>query len=518
MPASEDLDSAGGGALHEPFVLEVVLHAGEVEGCGRGGNPQRSSPTGRSALRGVATKASRLALCGRQLEVLLCRPAVARAAVLGELECESLTHTQRGALRAALTRAAPGRAHAPAWTAAALRGEHGFIISESARADSDGVDFEGDGDAEGFNFVRSVSRSQLQRALARVDLGEHAEAEEDPEGGPEPLHPLMARGDPLAAETLDELAELATEMLVASGVHTALGVGRAELERYARLCSVGYNAAVPFHNFRHGVSVTQTAATIAAMGGLAERVPPLECAALHVSALGHDMGHIGLDNTFLKNTHSPRWKTPRDPVFGDGALEAMHYERMATAMRESGLLRRLGDDDARAFVRSCKDIVAATDMQQHASRLAAPSAAREGALAAGYASEWEDASYRAAVLALAMKCADVGAEVRGDRATLSWVELLLSECAQQYYAESILGLPHNFITKFAEDHEKYDDGGLGGVPKMQQDWLKGVTAPMFDELVVAMPGTQHMRQGVQRAQRLWTRLERDASLVDAASG
>ena len=98
------------------------------------------------------------------------------------------------------------------------------------------------------------------------------------------------------------------------------------------------------------------------------------------------------------------------------------------------------------------------------------------------------------------------------------VELLLSECAQQYYAESILGLPHNFITKFAEDHEKYDDGGLGGVPKMQQDWLKGVTAPMFDELVVAMPGTQHMRQGVQRAQRLWTRLERDASLVDAASG
>ena len=495
-----------------PFVIEVELQAGRGVADSEYAD---SSPSGRSALRGVATKASALAMCGEKLKLLLCEDASARAAVLSisEVECfadsdqqpaKALTESfGPSSIEELLSHAEPGSAWAPSWTSRALRESHGFTSSCGTAVPSRAFSMRGgaeNGDAhddDGFAFVRSVSHMQLRKTLELA--GHFAEETEAP------LHPILAMGDPLDLAGIDELVALATEILCDQKVHEVLGVGRETVHRYVVLCSEGYHAGVPFHNFRHGVSVMQIAAAAASMGGLHDRVSDLELSVLLLAALGHDMGHVGLDNTFIRATNSPLWRAPRPHEFGSGALEAMHAKKMTRALRESGVLKALSARDADEFVSHAKGIVAATDMQQHEERLGASRRRAEALAEEGVTDVWSDAQYRAAVLELVMKSSDIGAEVRGHRATIRWVELLLAEFAQQHVAESILDLPHGFVTAFAQAHlEAEPTKRFGAVPDMQQKWLSDFTLPLFDELAVAMPATAPMREAVVRAQELWS--------------
>ena len=55
----------------------------------------------------------------------------------------------------------------------------------------------------------------------------------------------------------------------------------------------------PYHNFPHAVDVTQTVYRVVMVPGLNLVLSPLEIFAMLVAAIGHDVGHPGVNNAFL---------------------------------------------------------------------------------------------------------------------------------------------------------------------------------------------------------------------------
>lgn len=64
-----------------------------------------------------------------------------------------------------------------------------------------------------------------------------------------------------------------------------------------------YRSSNPYHNFRHGVDVTQTISYVLVTGGLAYLDEAQVCALL-VASLGHDIDHPGVNNDFLKSAET----------------------------------------------------------------------------------------------------------------------------------------------------------------------------------------------------------------------
>jgi len=63
---------------------------------------------------------------------------------------------------------------------------------------------------------------------------------------------------------------------------------------------------VPFHNFSHGVYVLQGCViALERCARLQQILRPLDKLALCVAALGHDIGHLGVQNSFLVNSNDP---------------------------------------------------------------------------------------------------------------------------------------------------------------------------------------------------------------------
>ena len=67
------------------------------------------------------------------------------------------------------------------------------------------------------------------------------------------------------------------------------------------LCS-RYKEENSYHTFRHAVDVCHVCYRMLALSNLDKTIPRLEVFALLIAALGHDVGHLGVNNAYLTNT------------------------------------------------------------------------------------------------------------------------------------------------------------------------------------------------------------------------
>lgn len=214
----------------------------------------------------------------------------------------------------------------------------------------------------------------------------------------------------------------------------------------------GHNS---YHNFQHAVDVMQASQAFLCAAGVVPHVSILldgadstwkpnklgkerrlafdlnnTCLfALYIAAIGHDVGHPGLTNMFMKNA-----KAPLSDVYDNkSALEQMHCALLIQAMRHHGLGKLLDRPDS-GFRKILAGIVLATDMSVHYQFIRDFQSLVDGR-------EYHLDRRRLLLCQAIIKCADISNPSRPPGVSHYWANALMAEWTYQASLEKRWSLP-----------------------------------------------------------------------------
>ena len=186
-------------------------------------------------------------------------------------------------------------------------------------------------------------------------------------------------------------------------------------------CRSAYNAFVPYHNFRHVVDVLQaTFNFLVHIGSLApyptngspqpipEKSPiatllnPFEALTLLITAIGHDVGHPGVNNGFLVTLNAPLAQLYNDR----SVLESFHCAAFSQLLRQYWP-SVFEDKKMRSLMISS---ILATDMGLHFDYMKRLGDLQEKLQESNTTDGWngrQTEDYRALACSLLIKCADI---------------------------------------------------------------------------------------------------------------
>ncbi|RDA86748.1 hypothetical protein CP532_4178 [Ophiocordyceps camponoti-leonardi (nom. inval.)] len=299
------------------------------------------------------------------------------------------------------------------------------------------------------------------------------------------------------------------ELLVASMLMFKHALAMPELENwriptkqlisFLVACRAAYNNFVPYHNFRHVVDVLQatfnflvrigtlppypraeepdkTAGPASAMGSL---LTPFEALTLLVTAIGHDVGHPGVNNGFLSTLNAPLAQLYNDR----SVLESFHCAAY------SQILRRywpavFEDRKMRNLMISS---ILSTDMGLHFDYMKKLGDLQDrlrqdaGAAAAWSGRQVDD--HKVLVCSLLIKCADISNVARQHDAALRWMHILSEEFSRQASMENDLKIKSSLLAPPKKD--------MASLAKAQLGFMNMFAIPLFQGVADIIPAMQY---------------------------
>ncbi|KAL4792971.1 hypothetical protein BDV19DRAFT_239333 [Aspergillus venezuelensis] len=303
-----------------------------------------------------------------------------------------------------------------------------------------------------------------------------------------------------------------------------------ELRTFLLACRASYNSFVLYHNFRHAIDVLQSVFAfllhIAALPPYGEigtdadtscpiacMLKPFDSLTLLISAIGHDVGHPGVNNFFLVKLNAPLAQLYND----NSVLEAFHCAAFSQILRRYWPAA-FKDKQLRKLLISS---ILATDMGVHQKFME-----RLGSLEEKYSENsrttdgWKPQDidmYKTLVCGLLIKCADISNVARPWEVAERWTKILQEEFANQGEMEKEVGME---TALFGGPPE------LGNVYKLatgQMGFMSIFALPLFEGVADVLPGMRftvdHIRSNHTRWQYL-ADLERRKPLlmVDSPDG
>eukprot|EP00730_Choanoeca_flexa_P005545 TRINITY_DN11971_c0_g1_i1.p1 TRINITY_DN11971_c0_g1~~TRINITY_DN11971_c0_g1_i1.p1 ORF type:complete len:649 (+),score=133.41 TRINITY_DN11971_c0_g1_i1:44-1990(+) len=269
-------------------------------------------------------------------------------------------------------------------------------------------------------------------------------------------------------ESLDmsspQLITFCVDVLMDLNVDEALHVNRVTLTSFVKDAKKMYND-VPFHNFQHAVLVFHT--TYMFVLTLDACWSPLECAAVLLASLCHDLDHRGLNNAYHVATMSELAVRYND----QSVLENHHCSKMFELLRKHKLLAQLSREDVSAMRKTMIDIIMGTDMTRHAAQLAKMESS-EGAMLA------DNEDTRRFLLVVIVHSADLYNAIKPFASSQRWTTRLYKEFNLQCDLERSLGMePAAFMTASTPVE----------IAKGQQAFYNYVVIPWFHQVTRVMP-------------------------------
>ncbi len=203
-------------------------------------------------------------------------------------------------------------------------------------------------------------------------------------------------------------------------------------------CRVAYNSFVLYHNFRHAVDVLQAVFYFLVQLGalppypagaepspfanakspIARLLGPFEALTLLISAIGHDVGHPGVNNMFLVKLNAPLAQLYND----QSVLEAFHCAAYSQILRRHWPAAFLD----RAVRRLMISTILATDMGIHSDYMQQLGNLQEKIHESKNTDSWapKDVEWATTLACgLLIKCADISNVVSDDALLGRWVRL-----------------------------------------------------------------------------------------------
>nr|AAR88145.1 class I phosphodiesterase PDEB2 [Leishmania major] len=167
------------------------------------------------------------------------------------------------------------------------------------------------------------------------------------------------------SEPMDAAAGVVYNLLWNSGLPEKFGCREQTLLNFILQCRRRYRR-VPYHNFYHVVDVCQTLHTYLYTGKASELLTELECYVLLVTALVHDLDHMGVNNSFYLKTDSPLGIL--SSASGNNSVLEVHHCSLAIEILSdpaADVFEGLSGQDVAYAYRALIDCVLATDMARH---------------------------------------------------------------------------------------------------------------------------------------------------------
>lgn len=316
---------------------------------------------------------------------------------------------------------------------------------------------------------------------------------------------------------MDELTYAALCMLehmLRSPVLEGYRLPRAELMTFllATRRQYKHEREVQYHNWRHAVDVMQSLYCFLLDVRLCSPVPadererkelnsverlltPLDGLILLVSAIGHDVGHPGVNNAFLVACNHPLAQIYNDK----SVLENYHCAAY------SQLLRRHWPalTAIPSFRSTMISTILATDMQRHFEYMTnMGELKRKVENSEPDLGDWSDKdreSTRELMMALLMKAADISNVARPFDVSAIWARILMNEFSRQGQLEAELQIP---TCLFGGPPNKED---LLAAAQSQKGFMSLFGFPLFSGMTSVMPSVSCAIRELENNQQIWER-------------
>ncbi|PCH39434.1 HD-domain/PDEase-like protein [Wolfiporia cocos MD-104 SS10] len=309
------------------------------------------------------------------------------------------------------------------------------------------------------------------------------------------------------------------------GLQHAVGIPLNRIASFLQHLRQVYRQGNSYHNFQHALDVFQATYHFLFRAGVVPPVSillqadnrtwrrdkdhrssnlmscltPEDLLVLSIAAIGHDVGHPGLTNAFMKNA-----RTPLAVVYDDkSVLEQMHYSLILQIMRHNGLGELLDrPQHGPAFRKLLLGTVLATDLSLHAefmanfTELAGPQGHTVG-----------EHKRKVLVCQALIKCADISNPCRPYSVSKHWVAALESEWSCQLMLERHLHLPATV---------KPSNDSLGEA-RGQVWFISTFTLPLFLLVARGIPELEEFAQQCRENLSMWEQRCSELSSQDEPS-
>ncbi|CRK30412.1 hypothetical protein BN1708_000942, partial [Verticillium longisporum] len=237
-----------------------------------------------------------------------------------------------------------------------------------------------------------------------------------------------------------------------------------QLINFLVACRAAYNSFVPYHNFRHVVDVLQATfnflvhigiiapypldlhSQAPATSPVADLLSPIDGLTLLITAIGHDVGHPGVNNGFLVTLNAPLAQLYNDR----SVLESFHCAAY------SQILRRywpavFEDSKMRNLMISS---ILATDMGLHFDYMKKLGDLQAKLEVNSTTDGWNGRmveEQKALACSLLIKCADISNVARKYEAALQWMFILSDEFSRQSSMENELEIQSSLLATPKKD-------------------------------------------------------------------
>ena len=264
-----------------------------------------------------------------------------------------------------------------------------------------------------------------------------------------------------------------------------------------------YKPEVLYHNCLHGADVTQSCYIFFTYSN-AEKISQtnvLDLLSIFIAALGHDIGHPGLNNNFHINDSTDMAITYNDI----SVLENFHASTLFKTIRRSdtNIFEKLTPIDYKIIRKRIISEILATDMALHGKVISL--------IKSKMVFNEEDKTYRLNLLSgdertrsdeqqslldFMIHLADLAHNTRLFNISLKWVELL----SEEFWMQGDLEKEHNLPISFLCDRENIN------VPQSQKGFLSGFILSTYECLGNIFPSLKYTYDNANNNLKEWQKL------------
>eukprot|EP00439_Symbiodinium_sp_Y106_P069453 s2566_g11.t4 len=269
----------------------------------------------------------------------------------------------------------------------------------------------------------------------------------------------------------------------------------------------------PFHNFSHGLDVLSEARLYLHSIKSYTLLSEVTVFWFLIAALGHDVGHLGVNNVFLVETSHALALRYNDK----SVLENMHCKLVFEVLGEvkTNVLEVLDKADYKLARSGIVEVILSTDMVRHSEDVKALSivyamhqevfeSAAEDPSQLSQALQ-EDSKSRLKVLSALLHTADISNPMKPWAICEHLADLCLEEFFAQGDKEKELGIPVQMLN----DREKVNR------PNSQVGFIEFVIAPLAEQMAMIFPGLSFLPANLSTNTQNWAEIWKQASSASA---